>query len=60
MAYFSDNGYLERIPWSDGTRVFCKGCDSQQPMAVRGKMLRCPQGHQTHPAQAIATGELAR
>lgn len=58
--YRTDLGYLERIRWVDGTRVYCRKCDKKVAMwANLERMLVDSAGHLTHPAQAIVSGEVS-
>lgn len=66
MAYYVDNGYLERVDWQDGTPLYCRKCDAKTPFhrvfgyvgGERVTMLEDSSGHRMHPAQALASGEL--
>lgn len=67
VAYYTDIGYLEKIHWQDGTELYCRKCDAKMPFheafryinGQRTTMLEDEHGHGLHPAQAVATGELA-
>lgn len=58
VAYYL-TPYLARIQWKDGSRVYCRPCDQETPMNAvstpKGIMLRCGQGHDTHPLNVIVT-----
>lgn len=58
MAYWLTR-HLMKMKWQDGTRVYCRACDTETPMTAvqtaRGAMLECGSGHRTHPANVVVS-----
>lgn len=56
MAY-TYTKHLERIPWQDGDRAYCRKCDDVVPLcAAPDSMLVCEQGHEQHAANVVVNG----
>ena len=58
MSYRVDLGYIERLPFRDGQRLYCRGCDDAVPVFAKAGMLECEQGHRQHAANALVNGSL--
>lgn len=54
---FTKPPYLERIEFVNGTKSYCRKCDSSVPFSnVGGGMVACGQGHKQHAGNLILNG----
>ena len=58
VAYFTDLGYVERLPFRDGQRLYCRRCDAAVPVVAKDGALVCGAGHRQHAANALVNGSL--